>query len=157
MEGMDDGPGTSLGTLGWFAGAWVTMTAAMMLPSVEPTVLLFTRVAKQREGAGFAPTWFFVAGYLAVWTVFGLTAYGVYRLVVDSDPAFLACNRAGPYVVAATLVASGLYELSGAKRFFLRHCRNRSTTSSSPGGPAGSRRCAWEPSTAATASAAASA
>src|SRR5262245_28140019 len=78
MDGMDEGPGTSLGTLGWFTGIWVTMMAAMMLPSVEPTVLLFTRVAKQREGgAGFAPAWLFVAGYLAVWTAFGLAAFGL--------------------------------------------------------------------------------
>ena len=33
MRGMDMGPGTDLGGLGWFAVAWVTMMAAMMLPS----------------------------------------------------------------------------------------------------------------------------
>ena len=34
MRGMDNGPGTDLGTLGWFVGIWVVMMAAMMLPSV---------------------------------------------------------------------------------------------------------------------------
>src|SRR5919206_4154347 len=29
MRGMDAGPGTDLGGLGWYLGIWVTMTAAM--------------------------------------------------------------------------------------------------------------------------------
>jgi hypothetical protein len=36
MDGMDAGPGTELGGLGWFAVVWVTMMAAMMLPSIVP-------------------------------------------------------------------------------------------------------------------------
>jgi hypothetical protein len=36
MRGMDAGPGTDLGGLGWYLGIWVTMTAAMMLPSAAP-------------------------------------------------------------------------------------------------------------------------
>ena len=34
MSGMDAGPGTELGGLGWFTVVWVTMMAAMMLPSI---------------------------------------------------------------------------------------------------------------------------
>jgi len=30
MRGMDAGPWTSLGSLGWFLGIWVVMMAAMM-------------------------------------------------------------------------------------------------------------------------------
>ena len=33
MQGMDAGPWTGLGTLGWFLGVWLVMMAAMMLPS----------------------------------------------------------------------------------------------------------------------------
>jgi hypothetical protein len=36
MRGMDDGPGTGLGTLGWFLSVWLVMMAAMMFPSVAP-------------------------------------------------------------------------------------------------------------------------
>jgi predicted metal-binding membrane protein len=39
MGGMDAGPGTELGGLGWFAAVWVTMMAAMMLPSIAPMVV----------------------------------------------------------------------------------------------------------------------
>jgi hypothetical protein len=37
MAGMDAGPGTDLGTLGWFTGVWAVMMAAMMLPSWRGT------------------------------------------------------------------------------------------------------------------------
>ena len=40
MRGMDNGPWTQLGAGGWFLGVWVVMMAAMMLPSVSPTVAL---------------------------------------------------------------------------------------------------------------------
>src|SRR5215212_814404 len=49
MRGMDDGPGTDLGTLGWFLGIWVVMMAAMMFPSVSPTVALYSRMTKTRS------------------------------------------------------------------------------------------------------------
>src|SRR5437870_9866010 len=71
MRGMDMGPGTNLGGLGWFVGIWVTMMAAMMLPSVAPMVLLFDRVSaeKARRDLPYVPTWIFAASYFAVWTV----------------------------------------------------------------------------------------
>src|SRR5207247_1647729 len=103
MRGMDAGPGTDLGGLGWFLGVWVTMMAAMMLPSAAPMVLLFDRVSseRQRRGQSFVPTWAFASTYLAVWTGYGLVAYGLYRLVVHVGPGFLAWNRDGPYVAGA--------------------------------------------------------
>ena len=52
MRGMDAGPGTDLGALGWYVGIWVTMMAAMMLPSVAPMVLIFARVSGERAKRG---------------------------------------------------------------------------------------------------------
>ena len=49
MRGMDDGPWTGLGTFGWFLGVWVVMMAAMMFPSVAPTVALYSRMTRQRS------------------------------------------------------------------------------------------------------------
>src|SRR5262252_8100734 len=48
-QGMDAGPWTSLGGLGWFLGAWVVMMAAMMLPSIAPTIALFAQITKKRS------------------------------------------------------------------------------------------------------------
>ena len=127
MRGMDGGPGTDLGGLGWYVGIWVTMMAAMMLPSAAPMVLLFARVSGERARRGqadFVPTWIFVAGYLAAWTVYGLIAYGIFRAVVSAGTGYLAWDRAGSYVAGAALAAAGLYELTPLKDVCLRHCRS---------------------------------
>ena len=120
MRGMDEGPGTDLGGLGWYLGVWVTMTAAMMLPTAAPAA---RHVARR---ASHAPTLLFAAGYLAVWTIYGLLAYGVYRVVGSLDIGQLAWDRSGPYVAGGVIVAAGLYELTPLKRMSLRRCRSHS-------------------------------
>jgi predicted metal-binding membrane protein len=117
MRGMDAGPGTDLGGLAWFLGIWVTMMAAMMLPSAAPMTLMFARVSSS------SPPSVFVAGYLAVWTAYGLAAYGAYRLVTAAGTEWLAWDRAGPYVAGGAIAAAGLYQLSPLKEVCLRYCR----------------------------------
>ena len=126
MRGMDAGPGTDLGGLGWFLGIWVTMMAAMMLPSVSPMVLAFARVTKERARRGqaaYVPTWVFLAGYLLAWTGYGVLAYGIFRVVDAIDGGVLSWDRAGPYVAGGAIVVAGLYQLTPLKDICLRHCR----------------------------------
>jgi len=126
MKGMDAGPGTDLGGLGWFVGIWVTMMAAMMLPSVMPMVLVFAKVSRGRHEQGRAaavPTWIFVVGYFAAWTAYGLLAYGIYRAVIAAGTDWLAWDRAGPYVTGGAVILAGLYQLTPLKEVCLRHCR----------------------------------
>jgi predicted metal-binding membrane protein len=126
MRGMDAGPGTDLGGLGWYVGIWVTMMAAMMLPSAAPMVMLFARVAadRRRRGQDVVSTAFFVAGYIAVWTVYGVGAYGLFRAITAGGTGFLAWDRAGPYVVGVAVAAAGIYELTPLKNVCLHHCRS---------------------------------
>jgi predicted metal-binding membrane protein len=119
MDGMDAGPGTSLGGLGWFTGVWATMMAAMMLPSAAPSVRMFSRTARRP-----ATTAVFVAGYLAVWVVFGLVAYGVYRVIAGLHPGVLAWDRGGPWIAGGAVLAAALYQLTPLKRMCLSHCRS---------------------------------
>ena len=127
MRGMDAGPGTDLGGLGWYVGIWVTMMAAMMLPSAAPMVLLYARVSGERarrRQAQVVPTWIFVAGYLVAWTVYGLLAYGIYRAVISAGMDWLAWERSGRYVAGGALLLAGVYELTPLKDVCLRHCRS---------------------------------
>ena len=125
MDGMDAGPGTDPGALAWFLGIWVTMMAAMMLPSAAPMIAVYARVAEAREGRrrALVPTLVFVTGYLAVWTGVGLVAYGLYRLVDVVDGGTLAWDEGGRYVAGGAIVAAGIYQLTPLKRVCLRHCR----------------------------------
>jgi predicted metal-binding membrane protein len=118
MRGMDAGPGTDLGALGWYLGIWVTMTAAMMLPSAAPAAQHVARHARR------APALLFTTGYLAVWTGYGLLAYAVFRLLTSFDIGWLAWDRGGPYAAGAAVIAAGFYELTPLKRLSLRRCRS---------------------------------
>jgi predicted metal-binding membrane protein len=122
MAGMDMGPGTDLGGLGWFAGVWAVMMAAMMLPSLVPMA------AAAGRGAGAEPlsrTVLFAAGYLGVWAIAGVVAWALVKGVRSLDPAFLAWSQAGRYVAGAAIAAAARYELTPMKASCLRHCRDR--------------------------------
>jgi predicted metal-binding membrane protein len=121
MGGMDEGPGTDLGALGWFLGVWVVMMAAMMFPSVSPTVALYARMAHRRRPA--APL-VFAAGYLVTWTAAGLLAYGAFALGREVLGAPLAWDRGGRWLAGATLAAAAVYELTPLKDMCLTKCRS---------------------------------
>jgi len=123
MRGMDAGPGTDLGSAGWYLGIWVTMMAAMMLPAVTPMVLLFSKAASGSARRPGLTTALFAVGYLIAWTAFGVVAYLLFRLVRGLDPSFLAWDRAGPEVAGAAIALAGIYQLTPLKRVCLRHCR----------------------------------
>ncbi len=121
MAGMDAGPGTSLGTLGWFVGVWTVMMAAMMFPSVAPTVALYARMTKTRSP--LAPL-VFTAGYLLVWTVAGVLAFEIFAAGRGALGAALAWERAGRWVAGGILLAAAAYEFTPLKDVCLGKCRS---------------------------------
>ena len=121
MPGMDDGPWTSLGTLGWFLGIWVVMMAAMMVPSTAPTVALYSRMTRARS-----PLWplVFAAGYLVTWAGVGALAFAVAAAGRGVGGDVLAWDRAGRWVAGATLLMASVYELCPLKDVCLGKCRS---------------------------------
>jgi predicted metal-binding membrane protein len=121
MQGMDDGPWTALGTVGWFLATWIVMMAAMMFPSLAPTVALYSRMTKERSPV--SPL-LFTAGYLIVWG-----AVGALALAIASGGSWiagdvLAWEQAGRWVAGATLVVAAMYELTPLKDVCLGKCRS---------------------------------
>jgi predicted metal-binding membrane protein len=121
MAGMDEGPGTNLGALGWFLGVWVVMMAAMMFPSVSPTVALYARMARRRAPA--APL-VFTAGYVATWAAAGLLAYGIFEGVRSLLGSQLSWDSGGRWLAGGTLIAAAAYELTPLKNVCLTKCRS---------------------------------
>jgi predicted metal-binding membrane protein len=121
MQGMDEGPWTGLGALGWFVAVWVVMMAAMMFPSVAPTVALYSRMTRQRSA--LLPL-LFAAGYLAVWGSVGVFAFGIAAAVGGVTGDVLSWNGAGRWVAAATLILAAIYELTPLKDVCLGKCRS---------------------------------
>ena len=121
MHGMDGGPWTGLGSFAWFLGVWVTMMAAMMFPSVAPTIALYSRLTKSRSPALPAA---FTLGYLAVWGAVGAVAFGLAVAGAQVVGSVLAWDRYGRWVASTTLIAAAVYELTPLKAVCLGKCRS---------------------------------
>jgi predicted metal-binding membrane protein len=121
MRGMDNGPWTNLGAGGWFLSVWVVMMAAMMFPSVSPTVALYSRMT---NGRSVGRPLIFALGYLVTWAAAGAlvlaVAYVGGRLVGDA----LTWATAGRWLAATTLIVAAVYELTPLKDACLGKCRS---------------------------------
>jgi predicted metal-binding membrane protein len=121
MQGMDAGPWTSLGSLGWFVAVWIVMMAAMMFPSVAPTIALYARITKERSPLS---PWLFAGGYLLTWTVAGLVAYAIGFAVTRILGDALAWHNAGRALAGTTLIVAAVYEVTPLKDVCLGKCRS---------------------------------
>jgi predicted metal-binding membrane protein len=119
MAGMDAGPGTPLGSVGWFAGVWATMMAAMMLPSLAPTAAAFAALVRRE----LSRVLLFAAGYLLVWSVAGIGAYGLFEFGKMLFAGSLAWHSGGRWLAGAVLTLAALYQLTPLKSAFLSRCR----------------------------------
>jgi predicted metal-binding membrane protein len=128
MAGMDAGPGTDPGTLGFFLTTWVVMMAAMMFPSTAPMVVVYDRLRVRRRELGksapAAGTALFVAGYLVSWAGFGLLGWALLEAVKGLSIDALGWNHAGRYVAGGVILLAAVYELTPLKHACLRRCRS---------------------------------
>jgi len=128
MVGMDAGPGTDPGTLGFFIGVWVVMMAAMMFPSIVPMVVMHARIQEgrreRRQAVAIGATALFVGGYLVAWTAAGVVGYGIYQLGKAATGDVFSWGNAGPYLAGAIVLAAAVYQLTPLKDVCLRHCRS---------------------------------
>ena len=91
--------------LGLFVAGWVVMSAAMMLPT---TLLVLARLDRGRAAWRTGTEGAFLAGFVLVWTAFGVTA-----LALDMAVHGLVEGTA-PLATRPSLVAAGLLALAGA-------------------------------------------
>jgi predicted metal-binding membrane protein len=123
MDGMAMGPTTELGGLGFYAGVWVVMMAAMMFPSVWPIVGMYEHIRAARTEAPRSGTALVVLGYLATWTAWGLIAFGLIRAAIALFGNFLPWDGAGRWVAAGVVLVAGAYQLTPLKNACLTRCR----------------------------------
>lgn len=110
----------------FFLPLWVAMMVAMMFPAVAPVVSFFDALSRKRREAGMpaAPTWIFLTGYLAVWSLFGLGAYLLSVLVPALGMMASGLRIDYPLLAGIVLILAGLYQLSPLKQVCLKHCRS---------------------------------
>lgn len=114
-DGMWDMPGT----MGWefptFVGMWALMMAAMMLPSVAPFASTYARTVQENRLPRLGS---FAAGYLVVWSLMGIPAYGL-ALLADE----YAGEDGAKFLAVGVFAAAGIYQLTPIKYRCLTHCR----------------------------------
>jgi predicted metal-binding membrane protein len=105
-----------------YAGGWLLMVAAMMLPTALPLFRLFDRMVQPRPDHAALMT-LLVAGYLLVWAGFGIAAHLLDAAVHVGvrQSAWLILN--GWAIGAAVLAAAGLFQFSRLKYHCLDKCR----------------------------------
>jgi predicted metal-binding membrane protein len=104
---------------------WAVMMVAMMVPTAAPMTLLYAAVARKAatQHNPLAPTFIFVTGYIAMWTIFSLVATLAQHAL--DQAALLSPMMVSRSAVfgAALLIAAGIYQLTPLKNACLRNCR----------------------------------
>jgi predicted metal-binding membrane protein len=120
---MGDGPGTMGLTLLPFLGLWVVMMAAMMLPSVAPVAVLWTRlISGASVGLGRVVRMSaFLTGYLLAWAAVGAFAFAA---LVGTGRLVTASPTAAKWLGVGIFIAAGIYQLTPWKDWCLRRCRS---------------------------------
>jgi predicted metal-binding membrane protein len=120
---MGNGPGTMGLTLLPFLALWVLMMVAMMLPSVAPVAVLWTRsingVSTGIRRVGRMSL--FLSGYLLAWAACGAVAFaaltGTGRLLAVSPTA-------AKWLGVGIFILAGIYQFTSWKDRCLRRCRS---------------------------------
>ncbi len=105
-----------------YIGGWLLMSAAMMLPTTLPLLQIFRRLSAERGDRRLLLA-LLIAGYLAVWTGFGLAAHGldIGLHALAERSIWLTFN--GWVLGTAVLGIAALYQFSPLKYRCLDKCR----------------------------------
>ena len=113
-----------------FVAVWTAGMAAMMFPAISPVVLLYNRLAKNRDSSatlvvegGRYPVkmTLFVGCYLAVWALTGLALLLGWSLLLNGA---IAATGMSSVIYGAILVAAGAYQFSPLKAKCLGYCES---------------------------------
>src|SRR5271170_3078923 len=105
-----------------YAGGWLLMTAAMMLPTTLPLLHRFELLVGARPERSQLIA-LLIAGYLVAWAGFGVAAHLVDTTLhaAARQAGWLAVD--GPLIGAAVLATAGLFQFSRLKYRCLDKCR----------------------------------
>jgi predicted metal-binding membrane protein len=114
---MGNMPGTMGMKLAAYVLMWALMMAAMMLPSITPLALRYSRMITSYKLFGSLT---FAAGYLIVWALTGILAF---FSAWFTEKILILESSAQVFIAAATFSACGIYQFSSMKNACLKVCR----------------------------------
>ncbi|MBS3080831.1 DUF2182 domain-containing protein [Candidatus Pacearchaeota archaeon] len=109
-----------------FLVIWTIMMVAMMFPSVFPMVASFEHfyISRYKMGKPIVPVWVFLAGYTAIWILFGFFVYwGV--LGISWIAKHFPQGQGYSYIFLGILfIVAGVYQVTPFKNTCLGKCRS---------------------------------
>jgi predicted metal-binding membrane protein len=120
---MGNGPGTMGLALLPFLVLWVLMMVAMMLPSVAPVAVLWTRsIGGVSTGLGRVVRMsLFLSGYLLAWAACGAVAFAA---LAGGGRLLTVSPAAAKWLGVGIFAAAGIYQFTPWKDWCLRRCRS---------------------------------
>ena len=122
---MDRMPGQWwTGSAASFLGMWIVMMAAMMLPSLAPTLWRY-REAAGRSGAArpYRLTAIVGMAYFLVWTLFGMFVFPIGTAIARVQMELSELTRGVPIAVGVVVLVAGALQFTGWKAHHLARCR----------------------------------
>jgi predicted metal-binding membrane protein len=119
---------------GSFTGMWITMMAAMMLPTIAALVAA-SLGGRRRPSSSATPVIGFSCGYLATWTLAGVVPFALLSNLGRIGHATLLLDRGG----GIALLGAGVYQFTSWKRSSLGRSDRSSSTDRSAIEPTGLR------------------
>jgi predicted metal-binding membrane protein len=104
---------------------WAVMMVAMMVPTAAPMTLMYAAVARKAAAQHnpLAPTFVFVTGYIAMWTLFSLVATIAQQALEKTSLLSPMMVSRSAIFGAAVLILAGIYQFTPLKNACLRNCR----------------------------------
>lgn len=105
---------------------WTIMMAAMMLPAATPMIMIFVTVNGQQSNGEnpLIPTWFFILGYLAVWTAYSAVAtlaqWGLHLSALLTHHMVIT----SPLLGGLLLIAAGIFQWTPFRDACMSKCRS---------------------------------
>jgi predicted metal-binding membrane protein len=128
MAGMEPARAWTAAELGYLCVMWSIMMVGMMLPSAAPTILLVSRVGRERRvragGRRDPITPVFVTGYLVAWAGYSVVAATVQWMLHGTLLVSDAMVSASPFLSGGLLVVAGLFQFTPLKDRCISHCRS---------------------------------
>lgn len=117
-----------LGAAAAFLGMWVTMMAAMMLPSLAPMLWRYRQslMATSRLRLN-GLTALAALAYFFIWAVFGALVFPLGALFAELAMEHSALARAMPIAVGVVVLMAGVMQFTAWKARHLACCRDRPT------------------------------
>ena len=105
---------------------WVIMMIGMMVPTAMRSVMIYSQIVSKARSSGksVASTYYFVSGYIVVWSLFSIAAT-VLQWFLESralvSPMMVSTSS---YLGAGLLISAGIYQLTPLKEVCLKHCQS---------------------------------